>query len=224
MYLQENNDFFMPTKGVGTTPGAIFGNMDWAGSPDNIDAAALSDPNKSLMANYVKSSGVYKCPGDKLSASNGERVRSISMNGALGGGSGPTVKGNNPNPPGPIYFGSGGVGRAAKKINDVNKPGPVNVVMFLDEHPDSINDAQFMFDPGYARSSEMWRDLPGSNHSRSGDFSYCDGHSEAHKWAGDAIYPVLKKNYTTSSAAPWGANSMRNSRDYEWLESRMPYQ
>jgi prepilin-type processing-associated H-X9-DG protein len=206
--------------------------LDWQYSNSNTNTSFLTDPTVSLMATYVKSFGVYKCPGDLNSAQNGERVRSVSMNGSLGYGfSGPDVLGNYPNPPAPVYFGKSsggtGVGHAAYKINDLGRPGPVNVFVFLDEHGDSINDGVYMFDPGASRTDEQWRDLPASYHNGAGSFSFADGHSEIHKWlqhGGQTIFPIMKQNWT--SGAPWTTESPTPSHfsDYEWVESHMPYQ
>jgi prepilin-type processing-associated H-X9-DG protein len=115
-------------------------------------------------------------------------------------------------------------------MSDLNKPGPVNTFVILDEQGDSINDGTFMLNPGYSPAAESWRDLPASYHNGAGSFSFADGHSEIHKWLqinGPTVFPVLRKNYTTSAQAPWGSSPpmpMRNSRDYEWMESKMPYQ
>jgi len=224
MYQGDSQDFLMPVDSwVVKSP-----YLDWQYSLSNTNWSALVDQQQSLMAVYIRAPGVYKCPGDDNSALNGDRVRSVSMNGALGiGSSGPTVQGNYPNPPAPIYFGSGssGVGHAARKVSDLNKPGPANTFVALDEHGDSINDGVFMFDPGYSRTGEHWRDLPASYHNRACNFSFADGHSEIHRWreiGGQTVYPVLKKNYT--SGAPWATPSMSHSADYEWVESHMPYQ
>ncbi len=220
MFAGDNSDTLMPANGW------VAGSMDWLSSPDNTNAQQMVDPNLSSMATYVKSPGVYKCPGDTREAQNGARVRSVSMNGALGGGSGPTGEGSNPN--GEVYYASSpGVGRAAKTMNELNKPGPVNVFVILDEQGDSLNDAIFMLNPGYMQTSELWRDLPGSYHNGAVSISFADGHSEVHKWlqrGGETDYPVLGKNYSGSSAAPWGTTTMRFSSDYEWMEARMPYQ
>ena len=228
MYGNDWQDALMPGNSTGpTTPGWVdSGPMTWTAAAQNIDATALSDPAKSGMANYVKSPGVYKCPGDNMSAPNGDRVRSVSLNGALNAGSGPAVQGNFPNPPGPRYYGSGatGVSRDAQKMNDLMQPGPVNVFVILDEQADSINDALFMLNPGYSRTAEQWRDLPGSYHNGSGSLSFADGHSEIHKWMqanGQTVYPVQKKNWVTG--APWTLPVNQHFSDYEWLESKMPY-
>ena len=229
MYENDNQDILMPSKSwVYSSTG-----LNWQSNPDNIDTVDLVNPQTSIIANYTRSAGLFKCPSDTRPAVNGDRVRSYSMNGALtgaSGGSGPTVFGINPNPPGPIYYGKGsgfGVGRGAEKANDLSKPGPVNVFVMLDEHGDSITDAQFMPNVGQDANSETWRDLPGSYHNRAGSFSFADGHSEIHKWHGEAVYPVLGMDYGGNSAnTPWAlaAPVHGGNVDYEWLESHMPYQ
>ncbi len=111
IYSGDNDDHIINNgaSGIQWVVGSPY--LDWSTTPINTNVAALMDPSQSLMANYIKSPGVYKCPGDIVDGPLGPRMRSISMNGVLGGGSGPTVEGNSPNPPGPTYFGKGsGVG------------------------------------------------------------------------------------------------------------------
>ena len=222
MYSSDASDVLMSSAGWINAP------MTWNPTIQDTNWAELVDPAQALMADLIKSPGVYKCPSDNIDAPNGPRVRSISMNGALGGGSGPTAEGNFPVPPSPTYYaaGSTGVNKAADKMSELIHPGPASVFVMLDEQADSINDAQFMLNPGYPRTGEMWRDLPASYHNGAGSFSFADGHSEIHKWlqqGGQTIFPVLKINYSTSAAAPWGSTSYRHFSDYEWMESHMPY-
>ena len=53
---------------------------------------------------------------------------------------------------------------------------PQSKMVFLDEHPDSINDGYFINVPG---TGQQWYDLPGSHHNGAGGFSFADGHVEA---------------------------------------------
>jgi hypothetical protein len=139
------------------------------------------------------------------------------MNGALGGHT-PLVKG--PAPGGATFFGNGGLGDTSK-MSDLNNPGPVNVFVMLDEHPDSINDAIFAFNPGSLSGQETWRDLPASYHNKAGCFSFADGHSEIHKWMdGRTAQPVTHKQW--ANLYPGGYN-VQVSVDYEWLNQRMPF-
>jgi prepilin-type N-terminal cleavage/methylation domain-containing protein len=226
LYSGDNNDQIINNGGSGIQwVDSTY--LDWTTASINTNYAVLSDPSQSLMASYIKSPGVYKCPGDINNGPNGPRTRSVSMNGVLGGGGGPVVEGNYPNPPGPNYFGKGsgyGTGSTVRRFAQLVHPGPANTFVYLDEQGDSINDGVFMFNPGYQSAGESWRDCPASYHNGACCFSFADGHSEIHKWlqhGGQTVYPVLKKTYTTGQ--PWTVD-MRDSSDYEWMESKMPYQ
>jgi len=242
LFSGDNSDALIPNGGsnpnVPGVPTWVAGSQLWTPNPDNTNSAILIDPTASSMANYVKSPGSYKCPADSRSAPEGPHVRSVSMNGALGGHA-PAVQGQYPTPPGRNYYGSGSPGGSpftagCLKVSDLNTPGPVNIYVILDEHADSIaavnGDATFAFDPGCAPGSEYWRDLPASYHGGAGSFSFGDGHSEIHKWLqrgspGRTVYPVTGLTY--GSAAPWKSTLIHNNgtgeTDYEWVQDRMPY-
>jgi prepilin-type processing-associated H-X9-DG protein len=219
MYSGDNGETLAPN------PGSVGGSMSWltgAAGSDNTNADIVLNPTTSALAPYLKSSTIFKCPADKYQASGspGPRIRSLSMNGALSGGSGsgPTVKGTSPG--GRTYYGAG-TGGPARKSSDLVTPGPSLIFVWLDEHADSINDATFMLDPGYDQGQERWRDLPASYHNGAGSFSFADGHSEIHKWQ-DArtLLPVI---YLDWSSQPQHGVNLIVSKDYEWLDDRMPY-
>jgi prepilin-type N-terminal cleavage/methylation domain-containing protein len=219
------------------------GTESWtAPTSDNTDATKLVGPQPPgtvgpLLGPYIRNSGVFQCPSTTRYR-NGNApsgfIRSISMNGALGdGGSGPQVEG--PNPGNRMYYGTGASGtgamnKTAQKTTDLRRASDVFVM--LDEQADSINDAVFMFNPGWSSSSETWRDCPASYHGYGCCLSFADGHSEIHHWlergnkgtTKSTIWPVLMTGYATSTVAPWGNHSMQNSRDYEWMQDHMPYQ
>ena len=233
LFATDHNDRLMPNGTAGS--GDLAGIAGWCGQQEvwGSDTRAtnwtlLTDPTVSSMADYIKAPGVYKCPGDIVPCAFGDRVRSVSMNGALGNHT-PTVKGTNPN--GRIYFGSGASqpleAAGALKMADLNTTGQANVFVVLDEHADSLSagaDATFAFDPGPPSSSEQWRDLPASYHNGAGSLSFADGHSEIHKWSnrgvtgGQTVYPV-----TGTTSEPWRSSTMRSSEDFEWMQDRMPY-
>jgi len=205
--------------------GTFVDNNQWLDKADDMTwgnkantSVGLLMTNTALLIPYIKSAKVFKCPGDIYDdPTPGVRVRSYSMNGALGGHT-PTVKG--PAPGGKTYFGSGGAGDATK-MSDLNFPGPTQVYVILDEHPDSINDGIYAFNPGCPPGSETWRDLPASFHDRAGSFSFADGHSEIHKWLdGRTVQPVTHVEWATTHP---GGYDVQVSPDWEWLNSGMPY-
>lgn len=219
MYADENSDQLMEPKSW------VSGAMDWSASTENTDVGLMLN-EKALIAPYVKSPGTLKCPADiyQSAANLGPRVRSYSLDGALGGS--PTL--------GSAYIpGIPPEARtyiASDKMSKLKRPGPANIYTMLDEHPDSINDSAYMMDAGkYAIGQEHWRDYPGSLHNNAVSISFADGHSEMHKWLrGTTIQGVQYKYFSTSkspttSPINQGVN-VGASPDYEWLEDRMPYQ
>lgn len=131
-----------------------------------------------LLAPYVANNlAIYKCPADMYLATKGTqklpRVRSLSMNAYLG--SDDAANGIYSYP----Y-------KTFKKLPAVTRPA--KFFMFVDEHPDSINDGFMIVGP----SQDEWKnDWPGCYHNGACGFSFCDGHSEIHKWQGPtARHPV----------------------------------
>jgi len=237
MFQSDNNDDLLTSSAAivsgGNVNDPVSSYMNWDADTRNINTLGLTGPvpggNDPLLATYVRSAGIYKCPGDSYQSglNPGPRARSIALNGVLtgvGGGSGPAVQGTGPDPAAPRnYYGTGaGVGHSARKANDLNKPGPANIFVFLDEQADSIDDLQFMFEPGWAPGSEQWRNLPASYHNRCGSFSFADGHSEIHKWLSGKTVKIPKAD--PSITPPYTAFKDPNSADYQWLDDRMPYQ
>jgi prepilin-type N-terminal cleavage/methylation domain-containing protein/prepilin-type processing-associated H-X9-DG protein len=145
--------------------------------------------------------GVYKCPADRVPCPLGPRARSDSMNAFVGPQDARGTPINN-------------AWKQFIKMGDF--PNPSGIYVFLDEHPDSINDGWLVFctaaDPA---ERAMWSDLPASYHNGAGGFSFADGHSEIKKWrAASTKRPVRK----TASDFPVPVGS--DTRDIEWLAQR----
>lgn len=165
------------------------------------------------MAFYIRSADPYKCPADTWLAQNGPRVRSYSMSGAVGGdalrpfSSGQSLHGR-------VYPTLG-----ARTMSALSSPGPASVVVFLEEHPDGINDGSFAFDAAYPPVGCYWRDLPASTHNGAAALSYGDGHAETHQWK-DAL--TIQAVHQTNR---WWGTSLRaaNSIDYAWFNDHVPY-
>ncbi len=216
MYQGDNNEQLMdPAKCI--DQGLNY--MDWGPSTKNTDVQGLVG-DTALMSPYVRAAGVYKCPADHYNSSQnppGDRTRSVSMNGALGGN--PAV-----DPATTVNY------IAAKKVVDLNKPGPVNILVWLDEFADSIDDADFLINLGPTPGNEKWRNLPASYHNNCGSLSFADGHSEIHKWVErgaltrkpQTIFPV-SYGVPTAWGSSVGATTGQQNRDYEYLETLMPF-
>ena len=149
----------------------VEGWLDWSISQENTNTLYLIDPKYSKLAIYFgNSKGILKCPADNYLSTVqrkkgwNERVRSISSNIGIGAGNaedGPFDR---------IY-------KHIKKTSEFIIPGPSETWVYLDEQPDSINDAGFFNPVGGG-----WNDLPASYHNNAAGFSFADGHSEIHRW------------------------------------------
>jgi prepilin-type processing-associated H-X9-DG protein len=118
-----------------------------------------------------------------------------------------TIEGKNEfNPTWPQYL----------KVGSI--PQPANIYVFLDEHPDSINDAYFDDGdqaPASAPTSWSGSDTPASYHNGAAGFGFSDGHSEIHKWqvAGTLVPVVPGGPIPTASVG----NGKANYTDRIWL-------
>ena len=105
----------------------------------------------------------------------------------------------------------------AKKMAELVKPQPSSSWLFVDEHPDSMNDGCFYVNVGFTGANDHWTDLPGSYHNGACGFAFADGHSEIHKWLdGRTKRPVLYADFGGLDAA--------FSPDYDWIRERTPRQ
>jgi prepilin-type N-terminal cleavage/methylation domain-containing protein/prepilin-type processing-associated H-X9-DG protein len=186
--------------------------LDWTVSQHNTNITYLVDKKWASIGEYVgKSKAVFKCPADvfasKVQRAKGwtSRVRSMSANIGIGDG-------NAESGPWDTYY------THVKKPSDINNPGPSETWVFVDENPDSINDAGF-FNPN---SATHVVDLPASYHNGACGFSMADGHSEIHKWV------VGDKGKTFKVAVTYNGfggidQSVGKNQDVLWLRSHTPH-
>jgi prepilin-type processing-associated H-X9-DG protein len=221
MYAHDYNDKMVinnhggAARGGADTTAWIAGWLDWTGSADNTDTRFLINDTWAKLSGYTgHSAKVYKCPADVFrSQANppGDRVRSVSMNAAVGEGWGDAAH----NSPKETFF--GGTFYVAKKMADLVKPKPDMVWVLVDEHPDSINDGCFFDDP---LTRSQWTDLPACYHNGACGFSFADGHSEIRKWkteikSAPVRYLDYGNQYAHYSAGP-------PYTDYDWIAARIP--
>ncbi len=180
--------------------------MDWNLSPDNTNVtftgSSLLGPD---TANVPE---IFHCPSDRvLSEQQKEagwtsRVRSVSMN-AMVGNPGDLLQGKvNVNNPYYVQF---------LKGSDIRNPA--DIFVFLDEHPDSINDGYFLGPSASSYYTLEWDDLPGSYHDGGTSISFADGHAEMHRWADP---DTLKPNVAFGAPLPFYPAKGEHT-DTEWL-------
>lgn len=179
--------------------------LTWELDSDNTNTATLTEA--SLGAYVGKSVQVYRCPSDTVlsrvqrEAGWTARVRSYSMNAMIGDAGDLTDQGFNENNPNYVQF---------FRITDIPKSSEIFV--FLDEHPDSINDGYFL-NQFY---SKEWVDLPASYHTGAAAFSFADGHAQFQRWRDES---------TKQPARPDAANLplalQEQTPDFRWVVQHM---
>ena len=180
--------------------------MSWELDADNTNTATLTEASLAPYANKVVST--YKCPSDNVlseiqrRAGWAARVRSYSMNAMVGNAGDLSLSGVNENNPYYVQF-----------FTLSTIPRPSEIFVFLDEHPDSVNDGYFI-NKAYKWD---WIDLPASYHNGGGCFSFADGHSETHRWRfASTKRPARPDAAQLPIAIPkseWG--------DFDWVTDRM---
>jgi prepilin-type N-terminal cleavage/methylation domain-containing protein/prepilin-type processing-associated H-X9-DG protein len=240
MYATDNHDVLPPNdwysgggqpvaymKGLPFSWNWLAGEMDQV--PGNIQATNTdlpTNPRYSALAIYNHSAGTYHCPADTSVVTGiGSRVRSVSMNAAIGS------VWNHPNPAAGIVAGGqlpcgflDGAGwsgsilskywRTYNKLGFINNPSRIWVV--LDESPFSINDLEFGMSMGIPDAngvghSTIIADTPASYHDGACGISFADGHSEIHRWLGSTI------KITQAKSAYSAGDSLQ---DLQWLQAR----
>jgi len=164
----------------------VLGVMTYTGSDATNHALML----RGLLGSYAsQNQGIYKCPADQSYATPGgvssPRVRSMSMNNRLG-----------PN-------------NKIAKLSQITQPPPSMNWVFIDEHPDGLNDGLF-----YLENKTDWIDFPASYHNGAGGLSFADGHSEIRKWV-----EASTRQPITRTALP-RLNVASTPRDIQWLQMR----
>ena len=130
------------------------------------------------------------------------RIRSYSMNAMVGDAGDFSTNGFNINNPDYVQF---------FKITQI--PQPTEIFVFLDEHPDSINDGYFLERDYYPE----WHDLPATYHNGATAFSFADGHSALHRWTQPATY---RPPFPDGANLPIPVPS-NGKNDLEWVLDHM---
>ena len=224
LYADEHNERLVYNLGgssgpkrlaAATNANWVNNTLTWDLSPDNTNTATITEAGLGAYAN--KSVAIYRCPSDRVlsplqqSAGWERRIRSYSMNAMVGDAGDVSSTGANQNNPSYMQF-----------FNLPSIPRPANIFIFLDEHPDSIDDGYFLDQVPTAYYASVpdreWTDLPASYHSRGASFVFADGHSELHHWHDpstsaaslpDAAQPLPKD-------VPAGEGT-----DFDWVIYRM---
>ena len=71
---------------------------------------------------------------------------------------------------------------AWKRFTSIKSPAPADAFVFIDEHADTMLDAQFGNPVGIPFFSQIWFDKPADRHNQGCNLSFADGHAERWRW------------------------------------------
>jgi prepilin-type processing-associated H-X9-DG protein len=97
------------------------------------------------------------------------------------------------------------------KLSSITEPAEIFV--FLDEHPDSIDDG-YIVNRAYRYE---WNDLPASYHNGACSFTFADGHSVLHRWQS----ATTKQPHRAHAVALPLRLDRRDASDFYWVVRRM---
>lgn len=203
-----------------STLGSASGGLDYSSKRYNWDVN--NDMTLSPMWPYTgKSAAIFKCPADRAMVPNDlgtmvPRIRSNSMSQVFGFGE--WLDGTTPTG---VPNRNQTVWRTYAKLGQI--VNPVQSFVFIDEHPDGVNDAAFATQskfawPGDLPGNEKIIDVPASYHNGACGFSFSDGHSIIHKWIGSNI--KIPPTYTGKLLTPTGSlvyPAGNAGQDVRWL-------
>lgn len=186
----------------------------------NRSAKSLMDPSLNLLAPYTKDAYIYRCPADKSRVLNrGKsylRVRSVSLSGAMGTG----VDGD---PVFNTWLPAFAGWKVFSRLSELEMGPPSQLITFMVEHPDSINDGNYSFEmPGDPsnfpnfNSTTRWVDFPASFHNGGDSIAFADGSVLTRYWEDErsVVGPTYGGGILTTP-------SQRNNVDILWMAARI---
>ncbi|HEV2319664.1 MAG TPA: prepilin-type N-terminal cleavage/methylation domain-containing protein [Verrucomicrobiae bacterium] len=214
MYASDNDNKLMLNMpgSAGATPGYVNQWLDYNGGGNGTDDTNTSLLTTSLMSPYVQNPAVWKSPLDqsKQYGMTGQpRNRSYSMNAALACYTNYDEGGNNwlPTPTFMVFV---------KESQIINRPGPSDLWVMLEEHPDSINDGAFAVQMPTTILSTKWIDVPAKN-ANVCPFGFADGHVELHKWLYPGDIPDVHYSTLVKTGLPEVDSSGHGDPDILWV-------
>lgn len=215
MYSDDNSGKLIPNlHGAAAVGGAGYGTLgmgwvegwqDWTARPDNTNLLFLSDVRWSRVASYVnREPKIFKCPADRFVSSIQvvlgwtQRARSYSIPANLGIGN----------------YEEGPSDNLYKHVTNETAliyPTPAETVVYLDEHPDSMNDP-VLWNPHLS----SWVDIPATYHNGAASIVFADGHTEIHEWVGSLTSPRARRvAFTDGSDLPSAV--VLGDADLHWM-------
>jgi prepilin-type processing-associated H-X9-DG protein len=180
LYATDNRDYLAPNNSVyGIGLGSyISQGVSWCPEEDAKTNLSSANIESGVLFQYNRAVAIYHCPADRstLQTATGEklpqlRFRSYNMSQSVNG----FPEFND------FLF---QFLPAHKKFSNIARPPTSKLFVFIDEHEDSIVDAQFGNPPRGSPyfQQNVWWDIPANRHNQAGNLSFADGHVEHWRW------------------------------------------
>jgi prepilin-type N-terminal cleavage/methylation domain-containing protein/prepilin-type processing-associated H-X9-DG protein len=228
--LADNHDYLNGGAGIwepGTqTPSWVEGDLDWSSSTQNTNNLYLINNELSLLGPYVANTAkIFRCPADTYASSEQRtagyqfRNRSITMNAAVGPAT--TTDGK--------YMGFGWSSNFVfvSKMSGFVHPGTSDTWVFMDEHPDSIDDGMLYADESPAAlqtATGQFTEFPASYHNKACGIAFADGHAECHKWLNSQTMPPILVDPVSEAhlLGTYQQVTVTSDPDLQWLAQKTP--
>jgi prepilin-type N-terminal cleavage/methylation domain-containing protein/prepilin-type processing-associated H-X9-DG protein len=166
----------------------------------------LLNPQYALFADYLKTPGVYKCPGDRdepawLGVTH-VKLRSYSLNCYF-----------NWQTPENGTFGNSRV--TFRKQADLARYDASKYYTFVDAAPLNICQPAFGL---FVGDLGLLYHRPSAEHGGAGGFAFADGHVEGKKWQAAETVAAAKNGGTAGDGGHWTSSVSPNNPDLLWLK------
>ena len=212
LYIVDNQDVLAPNNSITAMGGGVIASgISWCPDHARTDTNTV-DLESGCLFPYNTSVAIYHCPSDlsRVEDVNGQllpqiRNRSYNMSQSVNGYPEFLATLNPPLNMLPSW----------KKFAEVRRPSPSQLFVFIDEHPDTLLDAQFGNPVDLPFFPQMWFDMPSDRHSRGANLSFVDGHVEHWRWVVPKTFIYLGQAPTTAELPDYQRvqNAMKRRRD-----------
>jgi prepilin-type N-terminal cleavage/methylation domain-containing protein/prepilin-type processing-associated H-X9-DG protein len=194
LYAVDNQDILPPNNSImSLNGGTIASGVSWCPDHPRTDTNTV-DLEQGMLFQYNRSVAIYHCPADKSTVEvDGVKTvqlrnRSYNMSQSVNGY--------------PEYEDPMGIIAklpAWKKFSQIRRPTPSQLFVFIDEHPDTLLDAQFGNPPVASPwfTQNIWFDIPADRHNQGACLSFADGHAERWHWRIPKTFRYLGQPATT---------------------------
>ncbi len=196
MYADDHDTLLVPNRPLTpataeSTNNWVGGILDWSERSSNTNVSVI---RQAKLFPYVRYEDAFRCPDDLSMSAAGLRIRSYSMNAFVGDTYDKVTDG----------------WKRFVKLSDFKMASP-QTFLFIEEHPNSIDDGSFVNDPAKQRA---WMDFPALFHPGGTVIGFADGHAEMHRWACASTRPPVRVN----GPKPQGViPSNESGEDLAWL-------